>query len=214
MQPMLNSVKNAVATARGRFANLSGPLRLLVIGAVFVFAILFLVWWVDKIFVYLLARSYVDEIAEVVDLNKSLATAIAWLVFAAIIILTRYLFSFSKSIRRAALAGLLALVVGHSLVLWRGTSGEVIARSREASKCYVIIRESVDYRERPGFDPSTGRECNSLTSELVEKLREYERGNPPSRIETANQWFFDLGTGRSIVWLYKNKNGEIELFSF
>jgi hypothetical protein len=113
MQPMLNSVKNAVATARGRFANLSGPLRLLVIGAVFVFAILFLVWWVDKIFVYLLARSYVDEIAEVFDLNKSLATAIAWLVFAAIIILTRYLFSFSKSRRRAAVAGLLALVVGH-----------------------------------------------------------------------------------------------------
>src|SRR5215813_8738284 len=120
MQAMLISMKDALATARSRFANLNSPLRLLVLAAVFVFASLFLVSVVDKIFVYLLARSYVDEIAEVFDLNKSLATAIAWLVFAAMLILTRYLFSFSKSRRRAALAGLLALVVGHSLVLWRG----------------------------------------------------------------------------------------------
>src|SRR5215467_1604125 len=213
MQAMLSSMRNALATARSRFANLSSPLRLLVVAAVFVFASLFLVWLVDKIFVYLLARSYVDEIAEVFDLNKSLATAIAWLVFAAMLILTRYLFSFSKSRRRAALAGLLALVVGHSLVLWRGTSGEVIDRSGKAIKCYVITRESVIYRERPGFDPSTGRECKPVTPELVEKLREYERGNRPTRIETANPGFFDLGTGRPIVWFYKNKNGEIELFS-
>src|SRR5215475_4166374 len=213
MQPMLNSVKNALARARSRFANLSRPLRLLVIAAVFVFASLFLVWLVDKILVYLLVRSYVDEIAEVFYLNKSLATAIAWLVFAAILILTRYLFSFSKSRRRAALAGLLALVVGHSLVLWRGTSGEVIDRSGKAIKCYVITRESVIYRERPGFDPGTGRECKPVTPELVEKLRDYERGNRPTRIETANPGFFDLGTGRPIVWFYKNKNGEIELFS-
>src|SRR5262249_40169003 len=142
----LNAVKNALATARSRFADLSSPLRLLAVAAVFVFAILFLVWLVDKILVYLLARSYVDEIAEVLDLNKSLATAIAWLVFASLIILTRYLFSFSKSRRRAALAGLLALVVGHSLVLWKGTSGEVIDRSGKAIKCYVITHESVIYR--------------------------------------------------------------------
>src|SRR5262245_23751981 len=213
MQAMLSSMRNALATARSRFANLNSPLRLLVLAAVFVFASLFLVWLVDKIFVYLLARSYVDEIADVFDLNKSLATAIAWLVFATILILTRYLFSFSKSRRRAALAGLLALVVGHSLVLWRGTSGEVIDRSGKAIKCYVITRESVIYRERPGFDPSTGRECKPVTPELVEKLREYERGNRPTRIETANPGFFDLGTGRPIVWFYKNKNGEIELFS-
>ena len=210
---MLSSMKDALATARSRFANLNSPLRLLVLAAVFVFASLFLVWLVDKIFVYLLARSYVDEIAEVFDLNKNLATAIAWLVFAAILILTRYLFSFSKSRRRAALAGLLALVVGHSLVLWRGTSGEVITSSGKAIKCYVITRESVIYRERPGFDPSTGRECKPVTPELVEKLREYERGNRPTRIETASPGFFDLGTGRPIVWFYKNKNGEIELFS-
>lgn len=206
-------MKNALATARSRFANLTGPLRLTVAVSAFIAAFLFLLWIFDKIFLFLVARSYVDEVAEAFDLNRNLATAIAWLVFAAIIILTRFLFSFSKSRRRAALAGLLVLLVGQSLVLWIGTSGEIITRSGKAIKCYVITRDSVIYRERPGIDPSTGRECKSVTPELVEKLREYERGNRPIRMETANPVFFDSGTGRPIVWFYKNKNGEIELFN-
>jgi TPR repeat protein len=213
MQAMLSSMKNALATARSRFANLTGPLRLTVAVSAFIAAFLFLLWIFDKIFLFLVARSYVDEVAEAFDLNRNLATAIAWLVFAAIIILTRFLFSFSKSRRRAALAGLLVLLVGQSLVLWIGTSGEIITRSGKAIKCYVITRDSVIYRERPGIDPSTGRECKSVTPELVEKLREYERGNRPIRMETANPVFFDSGTGRPIVWFYKNKNGEIELFN-
>ena len=44
---MLSSMKDALARARSRFANLSSPLRLLVVAAVFVFASLFLVWLVD-----------------------------------------------------------------------------------------------------------------------------------------------------------------------
>jgi TPR repeat protein len=213
MQAMLSSMKNALATVRSRFANLTGPLRLTVTVSAFIAAFLFLLWIFDKIFLFLVARSYVDEIAEAFDLNRNLATAIAWLVFAAIIILTRFLFSFSKSRRRTALAGLLVLLVGQSLVLWIGTSGEIITRSGKAIKCYVITRDSVIYRERPGIDPSTGRECKSVTPELVEKLREYERGNRPIRMETANPVFFESGTGRPIVWFYKNKNGEIELFN-
>src|SRR6266508_6151162 len=213
MQAMLSSMKNALATARSRFANLAGPLRLTVAVSAFIAAFLFLLWIFDKIFLFLVAKNYVDEIAEASDLNRNLATAIAWLVFAAIIILTRFLFAFSKSRRRAALAGLLVLLVGQSLVLWIGTSGEIITRSGKATKCYVITRDSVIYRERPGIDPSTGRECKSVTPELVEKLREYERGNRPIRMETANPVFFDSGTGRPIVWFYKNKNGEIELFN-
>src|SRR5262249_45819681 len=153
-----------------RLSNLSSPLRLVLIGAVFVVVALLLVWLVDKILLYLIARSYVDQIAEVFDLNKYLATAIAWLVFAAIIVLTRYAVSFSKSRRRAALAGLLALVVGNYLVLWIGTSGEIINPSGKGTKCYVITRDSIIYREHPGIDPTTGRECKHVTPELVEKL--------------------------------------------
>jgi hypothetical protein len=76
-QPMLSSIKNALARARNRFANLSGPSRLTVAVSAFVVAILLLLWIFDKIFLFLMARSYVDEIAEALDLNRNLATAIA-----------------------------------------------------------------------------------------------------------------------------------------
>jgi TPR repeat protein len=213
MQAMLSSIKSALATARSHFANLSSPLRLTAVISAFIVAILFLLWISEKIFLFLMARSYADEIAEAFDLNRNLATAIAWVVFAAILILIRYIFSFSKLRRRAALAGLLVLLIGHSPLLSRGTSGEIIDRYGKAKKCYVITRDGVNYRERSGIDTSTGRECKPVTPELVEKLREYERGHRPTRIETANPEFFDRGTGRPIVWFYKNKNGEIELFN-
>ena len=68
------------------------------------------------------------------------------------------------------------------------------------------------YREHPGIDPQTGHECKPVTPELVGKLRGYERGERPVRISTDQPIFFDSGTGRPIVWFYKNKDGEIELF--
>jgi hypothetical protein len=64
-----------------------------------------------------------------------------------------------------------------------------------ASKCFVITRESVRYGNRPGLDPVTGRQCRTLTAELTERLREYEKGNRPKRIEASNPIFFDLRNG-------------------
>ena len=210
---MLSSMKYALAIARSRLANLSGSLRLIVAVSALVAASLVLLWIFDKIFLFFMARSFAEEIADAFDLNRHLAKAITWLVFAAGLILIRYIFSFSKLKRRAALAGLLALLIGHSLVLWRGTSDDLTNRDGKAIKCYVVTRDGVIYREQPGFDPSTGRECRPVTPELVERLREYERGNRPTRIETPNPEFFDRGTGRPIVWFYKNKTNEIELFN-
>ncbi len=130
--------------------------------AVFVIVVLGLVWLFDKILIFLVARSYVEEIADVFDLNKYLAIAIAWAVFAAIIILTRFVFSFSKLRRRAALAGLLVLLIGHSLILWRGTSGEIIDPHGNALKCYVITRDSVIYREHRGSTRRRATNANQL----------------------------------------------------
>jgi hypothetical protein len=166
----------------------------------------------DKVFVFFLARTYVEEIAEVFDLNQHFATAISLIVFAAIVVLARYAFSLSKLNRRIGIAGLLALLVAHSVVLWRGSANTLIDRSGKAAKCYVITRESVIYRERAGFDPATGQECKPITPELVGRLREYERGKRPSRIDSSVPVFFDSGTGNPIVWFYRDKNDVIELF--
>ena len=45
-------MKNALATARSRFANLTGPLRLTVTVPAFIAAFLFLLWIFDKIFLF------------------------------------------------------------------------------------------------------------------------------------------------------------------
>src|SRR5687768_11916097 len=59
--------------------------------------VLALVAWIfDKVFVYFLARSYVEEIATVFDLNKHLANAIVYLTFVAIVFFGGMVLSFSK----------------------------------------------------------------------------------------------------------------------
>ena len=71
---------------------------------------------------------------------------------------------------------------------------------------------SVRYSNPPGIDPVTGRQCRPLTAQVLERLREYEKGNRPKRIKATDPTFFDLRTGEPIVWYYKDSNGGIELF--
>ena len=88
-------------------------------------------------------------------------------------------------------------------------------RKRSAQSCYIITKDSnqpVQYRESPGIDPDTGRQCRLVTPELLERLREYEKGNRPTRIQHGEPTFFDLRTGEAVVWYYKNQKGEIEIF--
>jgi hypothetical protein len=58
----------------------------------------------------------------------------------------------------------------------------------------------------------TGRQCRELTPQVFERLHEYEKGNRPKRIMASDPTFFDPRTGDAIIWYYKNKNGDIELF--
>jgi hypothetical protein len=73
-------------------------------------------------------------------------------------------------------------------------------------------KEAVRYGSEPGLDPITGRICRPLTSDLIERVREYEKGKRPSRIDTSEPTFFDARTGEPIVWYSKGINGDIELF--
>ena len=73
-------------------------------------------------------------------------------------------------------------------------------------------RDAVRYGDRPGIDPSTGRQCRKVTEELLERLREYEKGKRPKRVDAANPLFFDLRTGEPIVWYRTNNDGVVELF--
>ncbi len=173
-----------------RLSRLAKPLRF--IGSIIIALILLagLFWILEKTIFYLFARSYVEEVAEQLDVNKYLATAVAWVAFAATILFARYTFSFSKTKRVIGIFGFLILLVGQSLVLWYGTSNQFFSRTGEATKCYIITRDSIRYGERSGTDPVTGRECRPVTPEMVERLKAYEGGNRPKRIEIANPHFF------------------------
>lgn len=79
--------------------------------------------------------------------------------------------------------------------------------------CYILTKDSVRYGNVPGIDPETGRQCRPYTPDMLERLREYERGNRPRKVETASPAFFDLRSGEPAVWFGKNRSGDIELFS-
>lgn len=72
------------------------PWRLLLVAIGFLVALFFIYWIFEKIFIYFVARSYVQEIADVFDLNKHLASAIVYLTFVAIAIFGAMTFRFSR----------------------------------------------------------------------------------------------------------------------
>ena len=162
--------------------------------------------------VYLLARSYVDELEQVFDLNENIAKAIVWATFAGAIILLGYAVSFSQRRRLAGLGGILALLIGHSLILGYGTVKQSFDRKGNAIKCYILTRESIRLAEHPGIDPVSGRECRPITPEIAERVEAYKNGKRPTKIEAREPTFFEPRTGQPIVWYYVSKNEEIQLF--
>lgn len=174
---------------------------------------LVLLWIVDKIVFYYFARSYVDQVADVFDLNEHLANALILLTFIPAVFFGRCAFSLSKQKRLFGIAGISALLIGHSLVLWYGTRNNYFDRSGTAIKCYVLTRDGkVTYGERPGVDLATGLQCRPVTPEMLERLKAYQTGKRPQQIMDSNPTFFDPRTGEPIVWYYRSKDNEIQLF--
>ena len=93
---------------------------------------------------------------------------------------------------------------------------EILGAWQKARKeWYVITHDAsqpVRYCEAPGIDPVTGRECREIRPQILQRLREYEKGKRPKKIASSDPTFFDLQSGEPIVWYSKDKNGMIEIF--
>ena len=198
--------------AHDQFLSLSRR-RLLVSITAGVLAALFLFWFVDKVIYYFLVRSYIDQVADVLDLNKHLINALVLLSFLAVVFFANLIWSFSKQKRRIGIAGIAALLVAHSLVLWFGTRDKFFDQAGTAVKCYVVTRDgTVTYGNRHGIDQATGRQCRPVTPEVVERLEEYRKGRLPQRVADTDPTFFSPRSGEPIVWYYLSKQKGIEIF--
>lgn len=187
-----------------RLASLSTPMRVLciVFSILLLGALLFFLF--SEAIYYLLARSYVDEIARAFDLNKNLANALVWVSFAAIVFFAGYSFSFNKRKRMIGWLAILALLIGHSLIL--SMSNNLMTR------CYVLTRDSIKVMNQPGIDPQTGRECRLLTPQMAEKVIEYQNGKRPSQVQNLPVVFFSPISGEALVWYTQSPPTGIELF--
>jgi hypothetical protein len=86
-------------------------------------------------------------------------------------------------------------------------------KAHQVTPCYVLTKDSVKYGTQRGIDAETGRQCRPYSAEMLERLKEYEKGNRPKRIDVSEPTFFDLRSGEPAIWYATNKNGNIELFS-
>jgi hypothetical protein len=122
MKP-LSDAQSYLNKLRDKWAGSSISLQLIVAATILIIFAIITIWIVDKIFIYVVARGYVEDIADVFNLNKNLAQAIALTVFLVGVYFVGKVFSFSRTSRRVGYLGIMALLIGHSLLLWHGTSG-------------------------------------------------------------------------------------------
>lgn len=203
----VDKVRDTIAQPLGRL-GVAARVAVILLVCLVVGGVVF--WLFNELVYYYVARSYAEELADAYDLNRGFARALLWASFAVVVVLAGFTFSFSRRKRWLGAAGLLVLVIGHSLLL-----GRIDANFRKngiAEKCYVVTRTSIKTLNRVGVDPETGLECRPLTPQIVEKLDEYRSGHRPTLITSSDPQFFDAVTGEPVVWFFRNSKGDIELF--
>jgi hypothetical protein len=213
LQVTSNRVHKLVNAARGAFSGLGKPARLVVAAAAGLLILAVLFWVVDNVTLFLLAKSYVGEVAGVFDLNDHLRTALLLATFLVAAFFARHAWSFSRRRRVIGIAGLAAMLIGHSLLLWYGTRDRYFDASGNPIKCYILTRDGkVTYGEHYSIDPVTGRQCRAIKPEILERLKQYEAGKRPQRITIADPVFFDPRSGEPIVWYSITTDRIIEIF--
>ena len=215
---ILTDLQHYLNEQRDRWSSRSTTVQLVSKICILLVFVIVSIWIVDKLFIYLLARSYVEDVADVLNLNKNLAQAIAFAVFLTLAYFVGKTLSLSRTSRRIGYLGIVALLIGHSLLLWHGTNSQYFEEQSgkaKAIKCYVLTREGeVHFREvGHDIDPETGLRCHDVTPTILERLKEYQKGKRPERVVEEEPIFFDPRTGEPIIWFWMAKSGEIELFN-
>ena len=139
------------STVAKRLSDLRSPARLVLLSVLIMLTALLLYWLFNELLYYWLAKSYVDEISQAYDINKGFTKALVWASFAILVVFGGWIISFSKAKRLIGFAGIVALLVAHSIVLgMRDTHFSVDGRTE---KCYVLLRDGIKILNHVGVDP-------------------------------------------------------------
>jgi hypothetical protein len=137
------SLQGATHQASSPLAGSSSITRRVVVVIVSVLAVVAVYWVVEKLIILVLARGYVDSIADAWGINQNLANALSWVVFAGMVLVAAYAFSFSRKKRWIGIGGILALLILQPFAVWLATRDKPFDRSGNAVKCYVVTRDSI-----------------------------------------------------------------------
>ena len=150
------SLRHPYSGLRTSLASLSGSARIILWSVGAVIGAFVLLWLVDEIVLYYVAKSYVDAIADAFDWNPHLADVFVLLTFLVAFFFFSNLWSFSKRKRLTSSVGLSGLLILHSLLLWLATRDQVIDRKGVALQCYVLSRKCCDLRPPSRHRPRDG----------------------------------------------------------
>jgi hypothetical protein len=111
-------------------------MRFLILATGVVTGAIVLLWLFNQTFYYLVAKSYTDELSQAYNINRGFTKALLWASFAAVVLFGGYTFSFSRSKRIVGLIGILAMLIGHGVLMGMRDNNYDIAGKTE--KCYVL----------------------------------------------------------------------------
>src|SRR5438876_12117235 len=111
---MFTGLRQTLSGIRTKISQFTTPTRVLVVATAAIVLGLLLVWIANQVATYFVTRSYVEQIAKVFDINVHLANALTWIVFAILVVLGFYTFSFSRRKRLIGFSGILALLAANS----------------------------------------------------------------------------------------------------
>ena len=170
-------------------------------------------YFLEKFTVSQLIEGYVQQIADAFGLSEFYAVAITALLFVPVLVVARFLLSFSARRRLVGLVAMSGFFAVHYTLLGFASRNQFFTRDGQPLKCYVASDSGIRFHNRSGVDPYTGRDCRSVTREILPRLRILEakralgQGIRPLNLTEDLQFFSSL-TGEPVIWYYREANGE------
>jgi len=83
--------------------------------------------------------------------------------------------------------------------------------SENPTKC--VTRDDIQYGEKPGIDPATGRVCRPVTADVIERIGAYKGGDRPKKIESGDPTFLVFAPAKQSSGFTKTKMARLSFLT-